>query len=253
MDLREYPAIQVSGDNITELKDTICTERVFRLRLNEQFLTELVASPEQLQELGAGFVVCEGLAQAVDAVHVCGNEIWVHAEVGGEIQWELRSCASVGLRGKPRRVKSSITIQPQDVFRIRRAIESEAWKKTGGLHCSVLFSNNRLVVRSNDVGRHNTINKVVGFAVLNNIDLSACVVGCSGRQPAGMVSKIANAGIPIIVSKAASTDKGILTAEKAGVTLICFARGERFTIYTHPHRVRGIATGVAQSATGSPR
>jgi FdhD protein len=67
-----------------------------------------------------------------------------------------------------------------------------------------------------------------------------------------MVSKIANAGIPIIVSKAASTDKGILTAEKAGVTLICFARDERFTIYTHPHRVRGIATGVVHSAPGSP-
>lgn len=253
MDLREYPAIQVSGDKITELKDTICTERVFRLCLNDQFLTELVASPEQLQELGAGFVVCEGLAQTVDVVHVSGNEIRVHAQVDGEIQWELRSCASVGLRGEPRRVKSSITIEPQDVFRIRRAIESEAWKKTGGLHCSVLFLNNRLVVRSNDVGRHNTIDKVVGFAVLNNIDISACVVGCSGRQPAGMVSKIANAGIPIIVSKAASTDKGILTAEKAGVTLICFVRGERFTIYTHPHRVRGIATGVVQSAVGSPR
>ena len=253
MDLREYPAIQVSGGKITELKDTICTERVFRLCLNAQFLTELVASPEQLQELGAGFVVCEGLAQVVDAVHVSGNEIRVHAEVDGEIQWELRSCAGVGLRGEPRRVKSSITIEPQDVFRIRRAIDSEAWKKTGGLHCSVLFSNNRLVVRSIDVGRHNTIDKVVGFAVLNNIDLSACVVGCSGRQPAGMVSKIATAGIPIIVSKAASTDKGILTAEKAGVTLICFARDERFTIYTHPHRVRGIATGVVQSAAGPPR
>jgi FdhD protein len=253
MDLREYLAIQVSGDKITELKDTVCTERVFRLCLNAQFLTELVASPEQLQELGAGFVVCEGLAQTVDAVHVSGNEIRVHAEVDGDIQWELRSCAGVGLRGEPRRVKSSITIEPQDVFRIRRALESEAWKKTGGLHCSVLFSSNRLVVRSNDVGRHNTIDKVVGFAVLNNIDLSACVVGCSGRQPAGMVSKIANAGIPIIVSKAASTDKGILTAEKAGVTLICFARDERFTIYTHPHRVRGIATGVVQSAAGPPR
>ena len=253
MDLREYPAIQVSGDKITELKDTICTERVFHLCLNDQFLTELVASPEQLQELGAGFVVCEGLAQTVDAVHVSGNEIRVHAEVDGEIQWELRSCASVGPRGEPSWVKSSITIEPQDVFRIRRAIESEAWKKTGGLHCSVLFSNNRLVVRSNDVGRHNTIDKVVGFAVLNNMDLSACVVGCSSRQPAGMVSKIANAGIPIIVSKAASSDKGILTAEKAGVTLICFARDERFTIYTHPHRVRGIATGVVQSAAGPPR
>jgi FdhD protein len=242
MNLSQYPAIQVRGNQIRKVTDTICTEHVYRLHLNDQFLTELVASPDQLRELGAGFVICEGIAQAVDAVLVSGNDIRVHAAVEGEMQWELRSCAGAGLRREPKKVESSITIEPQDVFRVRRSIESEAWRKTGGLHYSVLSLGKQILVGSNDVGRHNTIDKVVGFAVLNNINLSACVVGCSGRQPAGMVSKVANAGIPIIVSKAAATDKGILTAEKAGVTLICFATDERFTIYTHPHRVRGIVS-----------
>ena len=86
----------------------------------------------------------------------------------------------------------------------------------------------------------NTIDKLVGFGVLNDVELSRCVIGCTGRQARGMVSKIANAGVPIIVSKAAPTDKGIFTADEAGVTLICFARGERFTIYSHPHRVSGV-------------
>ena len=93
-----------------------------------------------------------------------------------------------------------------------------------------------------DVGRHNTVDKVIGFAVLNGIDLSRCIIGCSGRQPAGMVSKAANAGIPIILSKAATTDQGILTADQTGVTLVCFARGNRFTVYTHPYRISGISS-----------
>jgi FdhD protein len=117
------------------------------------------------------------------------------------------------------------------------SIISEIWERTGGAHCSVLFSDGRLIARSEDIGRHNTVDKVVGYAILNNIDLSTCVLGCSGRQPAVMVSKAANAGIPIVISRSAPTDKGIRTADLAGVTLICFARGNRFTVYTHPDRI----------------
>jgi len=240
MHLYEYPAMQVKGNKVVKLKDTICIEDSFRLYLNDELLTELIASPDHLKELGAGFVVCEGLAQGVDAVQSSGNEIRVYAKPEGKCEWVLRSSGGVGAKDAPKRVNSSITIEPKDVFRIIKEIKSEVWKKTGAVHCSVLFLDNNLVVRSNDVGRHNTVDKVVGFAVLNAIDLSRCVIGCTGRQPAGMVSKVANAGVPIVISKAASTDKGILTADKAGVTLICFARGERFTIYTHPQRISGI-------------
>jgi FdhD protein len=81
------------------------------------------------------------------------------------------------------------------------------------------------------------VDKVVGYAILNAVDLSRCVIGCTGRQPAGMIKKDANAGIPVVISRAASTDKGIAAAEAAGITLICFSRGDRFTIYTHPERI----------------
>jgi FdhD protein len=91
-----------------------------------------------------------------------------------------------------------------------------------------------------DIGRHNTIDKIVGFAALNGIDLSGCYVGCTGRQPSAMVSKCANAGIPIIISKAASTTGGINMARMTGVTLICFARDERFTVYSNEWRIEGL-------------
>lgn len=81
------------------------------------------------------------------------------------------------------------------------------------------------------------MDKLVGYAALNGIDLSQCVIGCTGRQPAGMVRKSAHAGIPVIISRAASTDKGVAEADAAGIALIGFSRGERFTIYTHPSRV----------------
>ena len=227
MSIRQCSTILMENGELTETVGDICVEETFRLYLNDEFLVELVATPHQLKELGAGHIICEGLASGstgvpkISDVYVAGDEIRVFAS-------EIKGSGRSG---------SDTTISKEDVFDIMSTTTSETWKKTGGAHCSVLFSGKKLVAKSEDVGRHNTVDKVVGYAVLNNIDLSACVLGCTGRQPEAMVSKAANAGIPIVVSRSASTDKGIMAAEGAGIMLIGFAREDRFTIYTCPHRM----------------
>ncbi len=221
MSIRKSPAIRVNNNCATETIDDVCIEESFQLYLNNKFIGELIASPSQLEELGAGHVICEGLASGVSGVQVSGDEIRVYVETPDE------KCTT----GYP------VTIEKEHIFEVMDSIISEIWERTGGAHCSVLFSDGRMIARSEDIGRHNTVDKVVGYAILKNIDLSTCVLGCSGRQPTAMVSKVANAKIPIVISRSASTDKGIRTADLAGVTLICFTRENRFTVYTHPGRI----------------
>jgi FdhD protein len=241
----EHSAIQVRAEQVVTLQDSVCVEDTFRLFLDDVPLAQIIASPDQLRELGAGFVICEGLSERVEDVRVSKNEIRVYTRVGApaessaqrKVDYELRASGCIGVRGLPKAVVSSLLITRAEVFQVIRQVESEVWKKTGGVHCSVLFQDGQLLVRSSDIGRHNTIDKIVGFAVLNGIDLSQCVIGCTGRQPAGMIAKVANAGVPIIVSKAAATDAGIVLADRSNVTLVCFARGERFTVYSHPERI----------------
>lgn len=244
----EHSAIQVRAEGVVTLQDSVCVEDTFRLFLDDVPLAQIIASPDQLRELGAGFVLCEGLSEHVEDVHVSRNEIRVYAGKDApaalpeqrKLDYELRASGCIGVRGLPKAVVSSLVISRAEVLQVIRQVESEVWKKTGGVHCSVLFQDGQLLVRSSDIGRHNTVDKIVGFAVLNGIDLSRCVIGCTGRQPAGMIAKVANAGVPVVVSKAASTDAGILLADRSNVTLICFARGERFTIYSHPERILGL-------------
>jgi FdhD protein len=241
--IHTHRSIRVDCGKAQETDDAIVVEDRFELLLNDKPVTEMVASRDQLRELGAGYLVSEGILRCVDTVKVEGDRILVWSDTGCDLRWTKREVGSSGglsFVTSPGRVASDIRLSPDEVIAVTKEIETDLWRKTGGVHCSVLFRDGRLIAKSSDVGRHNTVDKLVGYAVLNGIDLSRCVIGCTGRQPAGMVRKSAHAGIPVIISRAASTDKGIAAAESAGITLIGFSRGDRFTIYTHPERIAGI-------------
>jgi len=200
--MRRYAGIQVRNDKIVSIWDEVAVEETYLLSLNGSPLTRLVASPDRLRELGAGFIICEGLAPEVESVHVtAANEIIVDAPSTRDVTgWELRSCGAYGLADEPEPVTAALSVTPQEIMAVRDGIESDTWMKTGGVHSAVLFTHGKPVVSVCDVGRHNTIDKVVGYAELNGIDRSSSVIGCSGRQPGAMVRKVANAGIPVIVS-----------------------------------------------------
>jgi FdhD protein len=235
-----HHGIQAVAGVAKETDDAIVIEDRFDLLLNDRPVATMVASRDQLRELGAGYVLSEGLVHCVDKVTLDGDRILVYSDTGCDLHRVKQETGSSGGQSflfPVHNVVSDVRISPDDVIAITKEIETELWRKTGGVHCSVLFQDGNLLCKSSDVGRHNTVDKLVGYAALNGIDLSRCVIGCTGRQPAGMVRKSAHAGIPIIISRAASTDKGIAEAEAAGITLIGFSRGDRFTIYTHPWRV----------------
>jgi FdhD protein len=137
-------------------------------------------------------------------------------------------------------VVSQCTVSIPEVHAITREIITDLWRETGGVHCSVIASGGEILARASDVGRHNTVDKVVGHAVLRGIDPGTCAIGCTGRQPRDMIVKYANAGIPIIISRAATTDRGIAAAREFGITLVCFSRDDRFTVYSCPERIRDL-------------
>lgn len=241
MILERRRAIRVTRDGAEQFEDTVARERSFRLMINGEFFCRIIATEEYLRELGAGFVISEGLAEDLGEVEVKDGSIWVKAGLVAGVTCGIGTSGGMELeRALPVVSAADARITPEEVRRCTSAIEADLWRQTGGVHCSVLCRDGAPLVRICDVGRHNTVDKAIGYALLRGIDLSGCVLGCTGRQPAGMVAKAARAGIPIVISRAASTDRGIETAEKAGITLICFSRGDRFTIYTHPERVTGL-------------
>ncbi|MCL5423238.1 MAG: formate dehydrogenase accessory sulfurtransferase FdhD, partial [Nitrospirae bacterium] len=88
-----------------------------------------------------------------------------------------------------------------------------------------------------DIGRHNAVDKVIGYALLENIPFSGKILLASGRISSEISSKCSRWGIPILATRTAPTNLAVEIAEKRGITVVGFMRGNRFNVYTHPERI----------------
>jgi len=105
------------------------------------------------------------------------------------------------------------------------------------VHAAALCSTKGILAFSEDIGRHNAIDKVFGECLLTDILMDDCMIITSGRVPSEILLKVARGKIPIIISMAAPTSLGVRLADDFGITLIGFVRGKRMNVYTNRWRV----------------
>ena len=110
---------------------------------------------------------------------------------------------------------------------------------TGGIHIVALLDGSKILSVSEDIGRHNALDRVIGHALRNKMDLAHTYVIVSGRISSEMVRKCLIANIPVIVSRGATTTLAVEIAEKTGLTVAGFARGGKMNIYSHRERITG--------------
>jgi len=249
---QEYDVIKISENNISQTWVEVCVEDSINLLVNGTRVASLTITPRDLEAYAYGYLVCEGIVSGIDAiteVHVDYPNI--HAEVSSfsrEIspeQTEIRSSGCVGIKTtwaalcEP--LGEGISLKLQTLFTGMRSINDCAplWKITGGTHCAVIldeYGNVKSAIE--DMGRHNAVDKAVGKALLDDVDLSRCFMVCTGRLPAGMVAKAYRAGISIVASNTAPFSTGICLARQTNMTLAGFVRSPRAVIYSVPERIQ---------------
>lgn len=253
--IKEVRAWRIKDGCREEMTDPVVVEAPLTIFFNERELVTLLCTPEYLDELAVGFLYSEGLMAAREdfrSVRVDAGRglAWVDGKekvLAG--QTFLKRYITTGC-GKgtsfynfhdttSRPVTGDVKVSAEALLALMRRVQqgSELFARTGGVHSAALCSIDDIVLFRDDIGRHNAADKIIGRCFLDGVPVGDKIFISSGRISSEILLKTAKAGISVLVSRSAPTALAIEIAEQFGVTVVGFARGSRFNIYTHPQRI----------------
>ncbi len=251
--------LRVQEFGIQEQEDLIVREKALTIYLNSKEFATIVCSPTHLDYMAVGFLCAEGILRRRSDL----KEITIDEEKGlafvvtggqaGNLAEQLflkryitpccgRSRASFYFSTDAllcKNIASDVKVAAVAVLSLAAELEerSRLFHKTGGVHSAALAADGKILVFHEDIGRHNTLDKILGQCFLEGIPLEDKMIVFSGRVSSEVLLKTAKMGVAVIISRSAPTDLALELAEDLGITVIGFARDKRFNIYTHPERV----------------
>jgi FdhD protein len=234
-------------------RDAVAVEEPLEIRVNGTPVAVTMRTPGHDEELALGFCLTEGLAprSAAQPADLAANTIAVVAGAMPSAR-NFYTSSSCGVCGKGAleavavevpRVESDLRVPAALVSQLPEQLRGAqaAFEATGGLHATGLFSaDGELLCVREDVGRHNAMDKVVGWAFgESRLPLGRALLCVSGRLSFELVQKAAVAGCPVLVAVGAPSSLAVELAADRGVTLCGFVRDGRFNLYTEPWRITG--------------
>lgn len=239
--------INLRDNTRTELLDKVAVDIPFCIFINDEFYRTLITSPDMIEELVLGHLFTERvISDKSDILEMTLTELRADVKLASEINITALTMGKTEILttacGTPSKLQErlipvvnpgSVVLDPLIILEMVSEVNrrSVTFKETGGTHSALLYQDG-VVAFSEDVGRHNAVDKVIGYGLLNDIDLSTSIIACSGRLAGDMVLKAAVAGVPMVCSVSAPLTSGIRIAEATGITLVGFVRGQRMNVYT---------------------
>lgn len=250
--IEEKEIIRVILDRPERLMDKIIKEVPFTLTINKKEIVHLVCTPEYIEDLAVGYIYSQGL---INSIHqVIGTELLER----NIINIILRDFADQKLKKEimtsgERRLKlvdenyevldfnaSLESITPDEIYELSNRLfdASTLHAETGGVHNAALCSfDEQFFEFRKDIGRHNAVDKLIGFCLNNKILLTDKILVFSGRISSEIIKKVAKARLPMIISVSAPTDLAIEIAKALNITLVGFVRDKKMNIYNDCGRI----------------
>lgn len=238
------------GDS-EQVDDGVIVEQSVSLTVNGKLWLSFMCSPVDLRALAVGFLYNENVIKSMDEIedlYVCEHrdnvDVWLNRSVEEPKNWRRTSGCTGGYTAavldevEPVSENGLVVAPKQILGLIRKLFESQdIYRKSGGVHSSALAHPGGLLFQLEDVGRHNTLDKIAGKILMDGIEVSSKIILTTGRISSEMLQKAARMDTSILVSRTSPTSMSVELAERLGITLIGYARGHRFNVYAHPERV----------------
>jgi FdhD protein len=253
-------AISYNGGRWEKNRAAVIIEQPVTLSINNNVWLTFMCTPLDLEPLAVGFLYNENIIQSLDdiaSIRVCPGgdnvDIWLNIAVKKPENWKRTSGCSGGTTSvNENNLSIGITnrqngnsVAPEMInLLVTQLINSQnLYRKSGGVHTSALSDGEKLFLVAEDIGRHNTLDKLTGRLLLERTKPNKIIVLTTGRISSEMIQKAIRMGATIVISRTSPTSLSVQMAEKSGVTLIGYVRGEHFTIYAHPERIQVAAVG----------
>ena len=223
------------------------------LTVNGQVWLTFMCTPVHLEAMSVGFLYNEGIIesmQEVEDVRVCEHgdnvDVWLNRTVEQPQSWRRTSGCTGGVTAVDALARLDVSFdgdQPKiPAEAVGNLVEmlihsQELYRATGGVHTSVLGDGENIVFVGEDIGRDNTLDKIAGLCLMKNVWPETRILLTTGRISSEMLQKAARLKVPILISRTSPSSLSIQMAERYGITLIGYARRDRFNVYSNPQRV----------------
>jgi len=247
----ELSFLQSDRLGVSRVAGQVPCEQEVAIYVNWQELVSLMCTPLLVEELALGFLFNEGLIAGMDDVAVCracGSErcvdVWLHRAV----EFPLRRIVTSGCAGGTTFARELASGSPITSATRVTAAQIGQWMEqlfaampifhdAGGSHASALVAADGTLVAAEDLGRHNSLDKVAGRCLREGIPLDGRVLLTTGRISSEMVRKAARMRTPILISRTSPTSLSVQLARAWNVTLVGYVRGRKLRVYTGEERV----------------
>lgn len=223
------------------------------LTVNAQVWLTFMCTPVDLEAMAVGFLYNEGIIESmneVEEVRVCEHgdnvDIWLNHNVEQPTSWRRTSGCTGGVTAVDALARVDISfnddrprVPPEAISHLlEQFFEAQVlYRQTGGVHSSALCDGKRIVVAADDIGRHNTLDKISGLCLMNGLAPETRILITTGRISSEMLQKAARMNSPILISRTSPSSLSIEMAERYGITLIGYARTHRFNVYSNAQRI----------------
>ncbi|MCD6176329.1 MAG: formate dehydrogenase accessory sulfurtransferase FdhD [Candidatus Cloacimonetes bacterium] len=242
------------NDRFIDIEKSICIERNIDIFINEIYYMSLMCLPEKLDDLIVGFLFNNDIIEKysdIKKIKILKERINVLLnkpfKIDADKKFTLTSgcgnaMTSFDLKNlaSDRKNNLQIKLHSEQIIELMNQFnkKSDLFLETGCVHSCALAEEDKILFSIDDIGRHNSLDKIVGNAMINNIDLSSKILLTTGRLSFEMIAKVIKCNIPIIISRSAPTCYAVKLAAKYNVTMIGFARGKKFNVYTGFERIK---------------
>ena len=243
---------QITDNERSTIDAGVPEEAALSIYVNGVELTAFMFTPVQQKALALGFLKNEGLIARIDEVqvaHVCTGGTCADIWLSHAVQRPSRSIITSGCGGgvtfvdlssRIEPLTSEVQVTPAQVRDLMRQLlgAGKLYNAVRGVHTSVLSDGERVLLVAEDIGRHNTVDKLRGLALMQGLDTRGCILLSSGRISSEMLVKAAKMGMPVIVSHSSPTSLAVTMARAWGITLIGYVRRNRMNVYAGEERLR---------------